>query len=120
MWLCARRLHQGRFIWANAESRPHLTISSVQLDGEQRFLFDETVLADLEAIALEIAALKPKDAPPPKEQPKRARLPPHLPRVEVRHEPEQTRCRCRCQLQRIGDRRFAAFVTAQGCAGPAG
>ena len=33
---------------------------SEQLHGEQRFLFDETVLADLEAIALEIAALKPK------------------------------------------------------------
>ena len=22
IWLCARRLHQGRFIWAGAESRP--------------------------------------------------------------------------------------------------
>ena len=76
---------------------------SEQLHGEQRLLFDETVLADLEAIALELAALKPKVAPPPKEQPKRAPLPPHLPRVEVRHEPEQTLCRCGCQLQRIGE-----------------
>ena len=58
---------------------------SEQLHGEQRLLFDETVLADLEAIALEIAALKPKVAPPPKEQPKSTPLPPHLPRVEVRH-----------------------------------
>lgn len=76
---------------------------SEQLHGAQRVLFDETVLADLEAIALEIAALKPKVAPPPKEPPKRAPLPSHLPRVEVRHEPEQTRCRCGCQLQRIGE-----------------
>jgi transposase len=32
IWLCARRLHQGRFIWANAES-PHMTISSEQLQA---------------------------------------------------------------------------------------
>ena len=77
---------------------------SEQLQGAQRFLFDETVLADLEAIALELAALKPKQIPqPPKEQPKRAPLPPHLPRVEVRHEPEHTVCGCGCQLQRIGE-----------------
>jgi len=32
IWLCARRLHQGRFIWANAGS-PHMTISSEQLQA---------------------------------------------------------------------------------------
>ena len=30
-------------------------------------------------------------------------LPAHLPRVEVRHEPEQTVCRCGCALKRIGE-----------------
>jgi transposase len=33
IWLCARRLHQGRFIWASAESGPQLTISSEQLQA---------------------------------------------------------------------------------------
>jgi transposase len=33
IWLCARRLHQGRFIWASAESGPRLTISSEQLQA---------------------------------------------------------------------------------------
>jgi len=33
IWLCARRLHQGRFIWTNAASAPHLTISSEQLQA---------------------------------------------------------------------------------------
>jgi len=33
IWLCARRLHQGRFIWASAASAPHLTISSEQLQA---------------------------------------------------------------------------------------
>lgn len=33
IWLCARRLHQGRFIWASAESRSHVTISSEQLQA---------------------------------------------------------------------------------------
>jgi transposase len=33
IWLCARRLHQGRFIWASAESGPRLTISTEQLQA---------------------------------------------------------------------------------------
>jgi transposase len=33
IWLCARRLHQGRFIWASAESGSHLTVSSEQLQA---------------------------------------------------------------------------------------
>jgi len=33
IWLCARRLHQGRLIWASADSGPHLTISSEQLQA---------------------------------------------------------------------------------------
>lgn len=32
IWLCARRLHQGRFIWASAESA-HVTISTEQLQA---------------------------------------------------------------------------------------
>ena len=33
IWLCARRLHQGRFIWAAAESGAHTTISHEQLQA---------------------------------------------------------------------------------------
>jgi transposase len=33
IWLCARRLHQGRFIWASAESAPQLTMSTEQLQA---------------------------------------------------------------------------------------
>ena len=33
IWLCARRLHRGRFIWASAEAGPQLTISTEQLQA---------------------------------------------------------------------------------------
>lgn len=33
IWLCARRLHQGRFIWANAESESRVTLSNEQLQA---------------------------------------------------------------------------------------
>jgi transposase len=77
---------------------------SEQLHGVQRSLLEETVEADLEAISSELAALQPPERMrPPKEQPKRSPLPAHLPRVEVRHEPEQTVCGCGCALKRIGE-----------------
>ena len=33
IWLCARRLHQGRFIWARAGSDTRLMISNEQLQA---------------------------------------------------------------------------------------
>jgi len=33
IWLCARRLHQGRFMWASSESGSRLTISNEQLQA---------------------------------------------------------------------------------------
>jgi transposase len=33
IWLCARRLHQGRFTWTDAESGPRLKISNEQLQA---------------------------------------------------------------------------------------
>jgi transposase len=77
---------------------------SEQLHGPQRKLFDEAIEADLEAIAAELAALRPaQQRQAPKDQPKRNPLPAHLPRVEVRHEPEQTVCCCGCAMKRIGE-----------------
>lgn len=75
---------------------------SEQWHGAQGSLLDETIDADLEAVAAELAALT-LVPPVPKELPKRSPLPAHLPRVEVRHEPEQTECRCGCALKRIGE-----------------
>jgi len=77
---------------------------SEQLHGEQRSLLDETIDADLEAIGLELAALSsPELTQPPKDKPKRSPLPAHLPRVDVRHELEQTVCSCGCPMKRIGE-----------------
>jgi transposase len=77
---------------------------SEQLHRAQARLLEETIDADLEAIDAELTALRSTTpAPLPKEQPRRSPLPPHLPRIEVRHEPEQTVCRCGCALKRIGE-----------------
>ena len=77
---------------------------SEQLHGVQRSLLDETIDADLEAIALELATLRsPELARGPRNQPKRSPLPAHLPRVDVRHEPEHTVCSCGCAMKRIGE-----------------
>jgi transposase len=70
----------------------------------QGSLLEETIEADLEAIAVELAGLGAAgDAPAPKDQPKRRPLPAHLPRVEVHHEPEHTTCECGSALERIGE-----------------
>ncbi|QUN32171.1 IS66 family transposase (plasmid) [Cupriavidus sp. KK10] len=77
---------------------------SEKLPTEQQSLLDEAIDADLIAIEheLEQLASKPKNEPPPN-KPRRAPLPPNLPRVEVRHEPTSTTCGCGCQLKRIGE-----------------
>jgi transposase len=76
---------------------------SEQLDVVHRSLLDESIDADIEAISLEIEALKEKPASPPKDKPRRVALPASFPRREIRHEPENTQCRCGCSLERIGE-----------------
>jgi transposase len=78
---------------------------SEQLDPAQRSLLEESIDEDLEAIGLEIEALRTPQKPsqPPKERPRRSALPAHLPRREIRHEPEHTVCSCGCTLERIGE-----------------
>ncbi|MDP9095813.1 MAG: IS66 family transposase [Pseudomonadota bacterium] len=77
---------------------------SEQLDPEQRALFDEAIDADIAAIEAQLEELLGAKKPaPPQERPKRAALPPHLPRVERHHEPESTVCGCGCALKRIGE-----------------
>jgi transposase len=77
--------------------------SSEQMDVVQRSLLDESIDADIEAISLEIEALREKPAGPPKEKPRRVALPSSFPRREIRHEPDNTQCNCGCRLERIGE-----------------
>jgi transposase len=76
---------------------------SEQLDVVQRSLLDESIDEDIEAISLEIEALKEQRSAPPKSKPRRVALPATFPRREIRHEPEHTECRCGCGLERIGE-----------------
>lgn len=72
--------------------------------GGQKSLLEEAIDMDLEALAQEIEQLAPPCcAEREKRQPKRAPLPAHLPRREIRHEPQSTTCSCGCQLKRIGE-----------------
>ena len=79
--------------------------SREQLDVDQASLLDETIDADIAAIEQELQDLAPPDqaAKESRQAPKRAALPPELPRVELRHEPDSTTCSCGCQLKRIGE-----------------
>lgn len=72
---------------------------SEQLDAVQRSLLDESIDADIEAISLEIEALREKPSATPKSQPRRVALPATFPRREIRHEPEDTRCSCGRSLE---------------------
>ena len=72
-------------------------------NAEQKSLIEETLDADLAALAQEIEQRAPAKDKGDKQQPKRAVLPPELPRTEYRHEPERTTCGCGCQMQRIGE-----------------
>ena len=63
---------------------------SEQMDPVQRSLLDESIDADIEAISLEIEALKEKPASAPKGKPRRVALPASFTRREIRHEPEST------------------------------
>ena len=76
---------------------------SEQLDIMQRSLLDESIDADIEAIALEIEALKLPSVPALKGKPRRIALPASFPRRVVVHEPDETHCGCGCHLERIGE-----------------
>jgi transposase len=76
---------------------------SEAFNPEQKSLLEETLDADLAAVATEIEALEPGKPTGEKRQPRREPLPPHLPRREIRHEPEDTTCGCGRPMQRIGE-----------------
>ena len=71
-------------------------------------MLNEAIDADIAAIEEELEQLAPstKANLDTRKQPKRVALPPELPRVEMHHEPESTRCTapgCGCTLKRIGE-----------------
>lgn len=77
---------------------------SLALQPEQRSLIEDEIEADLAAVAVEIEHFQPPAvAPETKQQAKRQSLLTHLPRREIRHEPESTTCQCGCLMQRIGE-----------------
>jgi transposase len=77
---------------------------SESFSAEQKSLLEEAIDEDLEALGREIEREQPTQSPAaPKQQPKRQPLPAHLPRREIRHEPEATVCGCGCAMKRIGE-----------------
>ncbi|MCD5988486.1 IS66 family transposase [Pseudomonas sp. CDFA 553] len=77
---------------------------SEQISPAQGSLLDDLLNTDLEAIEADLKALHPAPAQiEPRQQPKRAPLPPQFPRTVIHHEPDNTQCACGCQLQRIGE-----------------
>jgi transposase len=76
---------------------------SEAFNAEQKSLLEETIDADLAALAAEIEQAAPSPRGQDDQQkPKRQVLPANLPRREIHHEPHSTTCACGCQLKRIG------------------
>lgn len=76
------------------------------MSAEQKSLIEETLDSDIAQLAAEIEqadadsqAAKDKRT---KQTPRREPLPPHLPRRDVHHEPENTACGCGSEMKRIG------------------
>jgi len=88
---------------------------SERMNAAQREIFEETLAADQASLEAQLAALQQGTPAPrggaapdkqPRRQPKREALPPHLPRVDQRVEPEDTRCpepQCRQPMVRVGE-----------------
>lgn len=87
--------------------RVQFAARSEKMDPDQRVLFDEAMAADIAAVEAELEELQRSDAPVqprPRTAPKRRPLPPELPRVDVRHEPDSCSCKdCGAALVQIGE-----------------
>jgi transposase len=79
---------------------------SEAFNAEQKSLLEETLDADLAAVAAEIERAPGASAPQERKQPKCAKLPAELPRRDIHHQPEDTTCRmpgCGQAMRRIGE-----------------
>ena len=97
----AARPPEGLGLDAEAR-RSTLAAKSEAYTAEQRSLLDETCDTDLAALALEIEQQQPSRLED-KTRPRRAPLPSHLPRREIRHEPASTTSVCGWAMKRIGE-----------------
>ena len=85
--------------------RMKFAAQSERFSPEQKSLLEDDIEADLQAVASEMDALSQTLTPATaeKKQARRVPLPAHLPRREIRHEPESTICACGCRMLRIGE-----------------
>jgi transposase len=89
--------------------RVQFAVRSEKMAPEQRALFDEAMAADIAAVEAELEGAQHGDgdtrpAVAPRARPKRRPLPPELPRIETRHEPESCVCTgCGAALVHIGE-----------------
>ena len=87
-----------------------------RMNAQQREIFEETLAADQASLEAQLQALQGAPTAPtpgvgapdkqPRRQPKREALPAHLPRVDQRFEPEDTRCptpECGQPMVRVGE-----------------
>ncbi|WP_439897564.1 IS66 family transposase zinc-finger binding domain-containing protein, partial [Escherichia coli] len=98
-----QRALNEKLVYENAWlKRLKFAAQSERHNAQQRSLLEEEIDSDLAAVAKKNEQLQ---SPPPtvRQQPKRNPLPDHLPRREIRHEPESTTCACGCQMKRIGE-----------------
>jgi transposase len=75
------------------------------MSAEQKSLIEETLDSDIAQLAAEIEQAEDDQGAKDKktkQTPRREPLPPHLPRRDVHHEPENTACGCGCEMKRIG------------------
>lgn len=92
----------------NRLRRMQFAARTEKMDPEQRALFDEALTAGIAAVETELEALQAPEAAAKAQAArnvaKRRPLPPELPRVETRHEPENCTCgQCGAALVQIGE-----------------
>ena len=79
-------------------------VKSEALSGLQRDLFEETCNEDIAALVAEVEQAGATVTKPKRPRAGRQPLPPHLPRIEHRHEPESCQCgQCGKDLVKIGE-----------------
>jgi transposase len=83
--------------------RMKFAAQSERYSSDQKSLLEDDIETDLAAVAEELNQLRVPARSEEKQQAKRQPLPAHLPRREIRHEPESSTCQCGCQLKRIGE-----------------
>lgn len=77
--------------------------TSEAYNAEQQSLLQEALDSDLAAVAAEIEAMQPARGAGDRRTPRREKLPAHLSRREIHHEPSDTHCGCGQPMQRIGE-----------------